>query len=116
MPTILIAPLALVWSVNHPDYRLPEQGHVVLYGNPDRVSTEGPTESENVVSDVAMTEKSDDSKNNLFTTSNSDWANKTPFSDSIDDWSRAVVDGIDRLCCDGGIRDPEGFRTLVAVT
>ncbi len=43
MPTILIAPLALVWLVNHPDYRLPEQGHVVLYGTPDRASTEGPT-------------------------------------------------------------------------
>ncbi len=24
MPTILIAPLALVWLVNHPDYRLPK--------------------------------------------------------------------------------------------
>ena len=93
--------------MNHPDYRLPEQGHVVLYGTPDRVSTEGPTEGENVVSDVVMTEESDDSKDNFFTTSNADWANKTPFSDSMDDWSRAVVDGIDRLCCDGGVRDPE---------
>jgi hypothetical protein len=34
----------------------------------------------------------------------------------MDDWSRAVVDGIDRLCCDGGVRDPEGSRTLVAAT
>ncbi len=34
----------------------------------------------------------------------------------IDDWSRVVVDGIDRLCCDGGVRDPEGSRTLVAAT
>jgi hypothetical protein len=32
---------------------------------------------------------------------------------SRDDWSRAVVDGIDHLCCDGGVRDPEGSRTLV---
>ena len=77
MPTILIAPLALVWLVNHPDYRLPEQGHVVLYGTPDRASTEGPTENGNVASDVAMTEESDDPKNNLFTSSNSDWVNKT---------------------------------------
>jgi hypothetical protein len=76
MPTILIAPLALVWLVNHPDYRLPEQDHGVLYGTPDRASTEGPTESGNVASDVTMTEESDNSKNNLFTSSNSDWANK----------------------------------------
>ena len=41
------------------------------------VSTEGTTESGNVVSDVAMTEESDDPKNNLFTSSNSDWVNKT---------------------------------------
>jgi hypothetical protein len=47
MPTILIASLALVWLVNHPDYRLPGQGHVVLYGTPDRVSTKRPTESGN---------------------------------------------------------------------
>ena len=26
------------------------------------------------------------------------------------------MDGIDRLCCDGGVRDPEGSRTLVATT
>ncbi len=39
------------------------------------------------------------------------------FSDnSRDDWSRAVVDGIDRLCHDGGVRDPEGSRNLVAAT
>jgi hypothetical protein len=63
-----------------------------------------------------MTEESDDFKNNLFTSSNSDWSNKNPASVSIDDWSRAVVDGIDRLCYDGGVRDPEGFRTLVAAT
>jgi hypothetical protein len=61
MPAILIAPLALVWLVNHPDYRLPEQGHVVLYGTPDRASTEGLTENGNVASDVTMTEESDDS-------------------------------------------------------
>jgi hypothetical protein len=64
-------------------------------------------------SDFIMTEESDYSKNNLFTSSNSDWADKTPSPGSIDDWSRAVVDGIDRLCCDGGVRDPEGSRTLV---
>ncbi len=63
-----------------------------------------------------MTKESDDSKNDLFTSSNSDWANKTPSPGSTDDWSRAVVDGIDRLCCDGGVRDPEGSRTLVAAT
>jgi hypothetical protein len=40
MPIILIASLALVWLVSHPDYRLPKQGYVVLYGIPDRVSTE----------------------------------------------------------------------------
>ncbi len=87
MPTIVIAPLALVWLVNHPDYRRPEQGHVVLYGTPDRASTEGPTENGNVVSDVTITmaEESDNPKNNLFTSSNSDWANKTPSSNSIDD-------------------------------
>ncbi len=34
----------------------------------------------------------------------------------MDDWSTAVVDGIDRLCCDGGVRDPEGTCTLVAAT
>jgi hypothetical protein len=79
MPTILIAPLALVWLVNHPDYRLPEQSHVVLYGTPDRASTEGPTESGNVASDVTMTEESDNSKNNLFTSSNSDWAKQNTF-------------------------------------
>jgi hypothetical protein len=116
MPTILIALLALVWLVNHPDYRLPKQGHVVLYGTPDRVSTEESKENGSVDSDVIMTEESDDSKNNLFTSSNSDWANKTPSPDSIDDWSRAVVDGTDRLCCDGGVRDPEGSRTLIAAT
>jgi hypothetical protein len=116
MPTILIAPLALVWLVNHPDYRLPKQGHVVLYGTPDRVSTEGSTKNGSVVSDVIMTEESDVSKNNLLTSSSSDWVNKTPSSNSINDWSRAVVDGIDRLCCDGGVRDPEGSRTLVAAT
>jgi hypothetical protein len=63
-----------------------------------------------------MTEESDDSKNNLFTSSNSDWAKTKPSPGSIDDWSRAVIDGIERLCCDGGVRDPEGSRTLVAAT
>jgi hypothetical protein len=116
MPTILIASLALVWLVSHPDYQLPKQGHVVLYGTHDRVSTKESKENESVGSDVVMTEESDDSKNNLFASSNSDWANKNPSSGSIDDWSRAVVlvDGIDHLCCDGGVRDPEGSRTLVA--
>ena len=116
MPTILIAPLALVWLINHPDYQLPKQGHVVLYGTNDHVSTEGSSEMGNVGSDVEMTEKPGHPENNLFTSSNSDWPNK-PFSEnSIDDWSSAVVVGIDRLCCDGGVRDPEGSRTLVATT
>jgi hypothetical protein len=70
MPTMLIAPLALVWLVNHPDYRLPKQGHAVLYGTPDGVSTEESTENRSVVSDVIMAEDSNDSKNNLFTSSN----------------------------------------------
>jgi hypothetical protein len=38
----------------------------------------------------------------------------SPSPGSIDGWSRAVVDGIDRLCCDEGVRDPKGSRTLVA--
>ena len=116
MPTILIAPLALVWLINHPDYQLPKQGHVVLYGTNDHVLTERSSEMGNVGSDVEMTEKPEHPENNLFTSSNSDWPNK-PFSEnSIDDWSSAVVVGIDRLCCDGGVRDPEGSRTLVATT
>ncbi len=116
MPTILIAPLALVRLINHPDYQLPKQGHVVLYGTNDHVSTEGSSEMGNVGSNVEMTEKLEHPENNLFTSSNSDWSNK-PFSEySIDDWSSAVVVGIDRLCCDGGVRDPEGSRTLVATT
>ncbi len=108
MPTILIAPLALVWLINHPDYQLPKQGHVVLYGTNDRVSTEASSEIGNVGSDVDMTEKPDDPTNNLFTSSSSDWANKHFSENSRDDWSRAVVDGIDRFCCNGGVRDPEG--------
>jgi hypothetical protein len=40
MLTILIAPLALVWLVSHPDYQLPKQSHVILYGTHDRVSKE----------------------------------------------------------------------------
>jgi hypothetical protein len=40
MPTILIALLALVWLINHPDYQLPKQGHVVLYGTNDCVLAE----------------------------------------------------------------------------
>jgi hypothetical protein len=114
--TILAHSHRVLWLVSHPDYRLPKQGHVVLYGTRDRVSTEEPKENGSVISDVIMTEESDDSKDNLFTSSNSDWANKSPSSDSIGDWSRAVVDGIDRLCCDGDVRDPEGSRTLVAAT
>ncbi len=116
MPTILIAPLALVWLVNHPDYRLPKQGHVVLYGTNDRVLTEALTGSGNTGSDVEMTENPDHPKNNLFMSSNSDWSNKIFSENSRDDWSTAVVDSIDRLCCDGGVRDPEGSRTLVATT
>ena len=116
MPTVLIAPLALVWLINHPDYRLPKQGHVVLYGTNDRVSTEASSEMGNVGSDVKMTEKLDDPTNNLFTSSISDWLNKTLSENSRDDWLRAVVDGINRLCCNGGVRDPEGSRTLVAAT
>ena len=63
-----------------------------------------------------MTEKLDDPTNNLFTSSSSERLNKTLSENSRDDWLRAVVDGIDRLCCDGGVRDPEGSRTLVAAT
>ncbi len=67
MPTILIAPLALVWLVNHPDNRFPEQGlHVVLYGTHDRASKEGPTENGNVASDVTMTEEYDNSRKKPF--------------------------------------------------
>jgi len=116
MPTILIAPLALVWLVNHPDYQLPKQGHVVLYGTNDRVLTEASTENGSTGSDVEMTENPDHPENNLFSSSNSDWSKQLFSENSRDDWSRAVVDGIDRLCCDGGLRDPEGSRTLVATT
>ena len=116
MPTILIAPLALVWLINHPDYQLPKQGHVVLYGTNDHVLTERSSEMGNVGSDVEMTEKPEHPENNLFTSSNSDWPNKPFPENSIDDWSSAVVVGIDRLCCDGGVRDQEGSRTLVATT
>jgi hypothetical protein len=70
----------------------------------------------NVSLDVDMTEKPDDPTNNLFTSSSSDWSNKLLSEDSRDDWSRAFVTGIDRLCYDGGVRDPEGSRTLVAAT
>ncbi len=52
MPTILIAPLALVWLVNHPDYQLPKQGHVVLYGTYDRTPAESSKENGNNGSDV----------------------------------------------------------------
>ena len=51
-PTILIAPLALVWLVNHPDYRLPKQGHVVPYGTHDRAPAELSKENGNNGSDV----------------------------------------------------------------
>ena len=63
-----------------------------------------------------MTEIPDHPKNTLFSSSNSDWSNKTFSENSKDDWPRVVVDSIDRLCCDGGVRDPEGSRTLVATT
>ena len=66
--------------------------------------------------DVEMTEKPDHPENNLFTSSSSDWSNRLFSEKSSDDWSRAVVDGIDHLFCDGGVRDPEGSRTLVATT
>jgi hypothetical protein len=112
MPTILIAPLALVWLVNHPDYQLPKQSHVVLYGTNDCVLTEALTEDVDTGSDVEM----DHPTNNLFSSSNSDWSNKRFSENSRDDWSRAVVDGIDRLSCDGGLRGPKGSRTLVAAT
>ena len=75
MPTILIAPLALVWLVNHPDYQLPKQGHVVLYGTNDRVLTEALTESGGVSSDVEMTEKPDHPTNKTFTSSSPDRSN-----------------------------------------
>jgi hypothetical protein len=95
---------------------LVEHGHVVLYGTHDRVSTEQSKENGSVVSDVVMTEESDDPKNNIFTSSNSDWANKKPSSGSIEDWSKEVADDIECLCCDGGVRDAEGSHTLVAAT
>ncbi len=114
MPTILIASRALVWLVNHPDYQLPKQGHVVLYRTNDRVLTEALTGNGNTGLDVEMTKNPDHPKNNLFSSSNSDWFNKIFSENSRDDWSRAVVDGIDRLSRDGGVRDPEGSRTLVA--
>jgi hypothetical protein len=72
MSTILIAPLALVWLVNHPDYQLPKQGHVVLYGTNDRVLTEALTGNGNTGLDVEMTKNPDHPKNNLFSSSNSD--------------------------------------------
>ena len=78
--------------------------------------TETSTEIGSVGSDVEMTEKPDNSTNNLFTSSSSDWLNKNFPVNSVDDWLRAVVDGIDRLCCHGGVRDPEGSHTLVAAT
>ncbi len=59
MPTILIASLALVWLVNHPDYQLPKHGHVVLYGTNDRVLTETLTGNGNTGLDVEMTENPD---------------------------------------------------------
>jgi hypothetical protein len=116
MPTILIAPLALVWLVNHPDYQLPKQGHVVLYGTHDRAPTEVSKENGNNGSDIEPIKKYDDPISSLFTSSSSDWSNKNFSDSSIDDWSRAVVDSIDRLCHDGGVRDSEGSRNLVAAT
>ncbi len=62
MPTILIASLALVWLVNHPDYQLPKKGHVVLYGTNDRVFNKATTESGSTGLDVEMTEKPDHPK------------------------------------------------------
>ncbi len=57
MPTILVAPLALVWLVNHPDYQLPKQGHVVLYGTHDRAPAESSKENGNNGSDVEPIKK-----------------------------------------------------------
>ncbi len=102
--------------MNHPDYQLPKQGHVVLYGTNDHVLTEALTENGDTGSDVEKTEKPDHPTNNPFTSSSSDWSNKLFSENSRDDWSRAVVTGIDRLCCDGGVRDSEESRTLVAAT
>ncbi len=85
MPTILIASLALVWLVNHPDYQLPKQGHVVLYGANDRVLTEALTGNEITGLDVEMTKNPDHPKNNLFSSSNSDWSNKIFSENSRDD-------------------------------
>jgi hypothetical protein len=116
MPTILIAPLALVWLVNHPDYQLPKQGHVVLYGTLDRASTEASKENGNDRSDIEPIKDPDDPIGSLFKSSSSDWSNKSFSDNSIDDWSRAVVDSIDCLCHDGGVRDSEGSRNLVAAT
>ena len=78
--------------MNHPDYQLPKQGHVVLYGTNDRVSTEALTGKRNTGLDVEMTEIPDHPKNTLFSSSNSDWSNKTFSENSKDDWSRADVD------------------------
>ncbi len=76
MPTILIAPLALVLLVNHPDYQLPKQGRVVLYGTHDRAPTEASKENGNDESDIEPIKKLDDPTGSLFTSSNSDWSNK----------------------------------------
>ncbi len=62
-----------------------------------------------------MTEIPDHPKNTLFSSSNSDWSNKTFSEHSKDDWPRAVVDSIDRLCCDRGVNlygnNPTGTDT-----
>ncbi len=100
----------------NPDYQLPKQGHVVLHGTNDRVLTEALTGNRNTGLDVEMTKNPDHPKKTLFSSSNSNWSDKIFSENSRDDWSRAVVDGIDRLCCDGGVRDPEGSRTLVATS
>ncbi len=75
MPTILIAPLALVWLVNHPDYQLPKQGHLVLYETLDRASTEASKENGNAGSDIEPIKYPDDPISSLFTSSSSDWSN-----------------------------------------
>ncbi len=85
---------------------------MVLYGTNDRVLNEATTESGSTSLDVEMTGKPDHPENNLFTFSGSDWSNELFSENSRDDWSRAI----NRLCCDGGVRDPEGSRTLVATT
>ena len=52
--------------MSHPNYQLPKQGHVVLYGTNERVSTEVLTGKESTGLDVEMTEIPDHPKNTYF--------------------------------------------------